>query len=91
MSATTGASVNSVAAAPSSPTLSDCVRLVAVGASLTALMVTVPVPIGLEPCGPLAPSSMVMPTSVMPLKSGAESNATPASAVVTAAGVPVMV
>ena len=72
MSDTTGASVNSVVAASSSPMESDCVRLVAVGASFTALTVMLIVPVGLVPCGPAAPSSMVTPTLVGPLKLLAE-------------------
>ena len=52
MSAVTGGSVNSVVAAASSLMTSDCVRLVAVGASFTALTVMLMVPVGFVPCGP---------------------------------------
>ena len=91
MSDVTGGSVNSVVAAASSPMVSDCVRLVAAGASFTALTVMLTLPVGLTPCGPLAPSPMVTPTLVVPLKFGAESYVTAASALPTVVASPVMV
>ena len=66
---------------------SDWNRPAAVGASFTALTVMLTLPAGLVPCGPLAPSPMVTPTLVLPLKFGAELKVTAASAAFTAAAV----
>jgi len=62
------------------------------GASFTSVTVIAMVPAGLVPCGPsVGPSLIATATLVVPLKSVAGTNFTVASAVVTAAGAPVMV